>query len=281
VPSPVPIGTPIRGTTVQVVDAYMNPMPRGAVGEILTGGLGLATCYAGAPALTAERFVPSRSGPPGARMYRTGDYGWIGPGGVLHFTGRRDDQVKVRGLRVELGAVEHALLRHPGVTRAAVTVHTDPTGDRRLIGYFVGTASPGAITASLRERLPEYMVPTQWVQLDALPLGPTGKVDRKALPAPPAHAAPDSGRQATATERALIKWYRELLGLASADLDTDFLAVGGHSLSAVRLLNRIRTEFDVEMSLSTILSSPRLADLAAAVAVGQRARELPECEGFV
>jgi amino acid adenylation domain-containing protein len=276
VKSPVPIGVPIRGTVVQVVDAYLNPMPTGAVGEILNGGQGLALRYAGAPALTAERFVPSRWGPPGARLYRTGDYGWLDHAGVLHFTGRRDDQVKVRGFRVELGAIEHMLLRHAGVAQVAVTVHTDPSGDRRLIGYVVGKASTPAITRYLRERLPDYMVPGQWVRLDALPLGPTGKVDRRQLPVPPPLAAAAPARPVTAAERALIGWCQELLGLASADLDTDFLAAGGHSLFAVRLLNRIRMEFDVEMSLSTIMGSPRLADLAAVVAASQQSRGLPD-----
>ena len=279
VASPVPIGRPVRGTVVQVVDAYLNPMPPGAIGEIVTGGQGLATGYAGAPGLTAERFVPSMFGPPGARLYRTGDYGWIGPSGILHFVGRRDNQVKVRGFRVELGATEHALLGHPGVTQAAVTVQADPTGDSRLVGYTVGPAGAGEITDYLRKKLPEYMIPAQWVRLDALPLGPTGKVDRRALPVPRAQAAADPGAAATAVERDLIEWCRELLGVASVGPDSNFLAVGGHSLLAVRLLNRIRTELDVEVSLSAILGSPRLADLAAVVSASQQARGLPEPVG--
>ena len=175
-----------------------------------------------------------------------------------------------------VGAIEHMLLRHAGVAQVAVTVHTDPSGDRRLIGYVVGKASTPAITRYLRERLPDYMVPGQWVRLDALPLGPTGKVDRRQLPVPSPLAAAEPARPVTAAERALIGWCQELLGLASADLDTDFLAAGGHSLFAVRLLNRIRMEFDVEMSLSTIMGSPRLADLAAVVAARSASRGQPD-----
>jgi amino acid adenylation domain-containing protein len=274
VTSPVPIGRPIGGTVVHVMDAYLNPVPPGAVGEILAGGLGLADGYAGAPGLTAERFVPSPLGPPGARLYRTGDYGRVGPGGLLHFAGRKDDQVKVRGFRVELGAAEHALLCHPGVTQAAVAVHTDPTGDRRLIGYTVGPADGAGLTAFLRGTLPEYLIPGQWVRLDALPLGPTGKVDRHALPAPQAAAAQPE-RPLTAVEQLLAAWYCELLGLATAGPDTDFLAAGGHSLLAARLVNRIRVKLGVEVSLSAIFAIPSLADLAAMVTVRQQAGDPP------
>jgi amino acid adenylation domain-containing protein len=270
VASPVPIGRPIRGTTVRIVDAYLNPLPPGAIGEILVGGQGLAIGYAGAPGLTAERFVPSASGQPGARLYRTGDYGWLGPGGILHFAGRRDDQVKVRGFRVELGAAEHELLGHPGVAQAAVVVHTDPTGDRRLVGYTVGPATAGELTAYLRETLPEYLIPGQWIRLAALPLGPAGKVDRHALP-PPEQAPAVAERPPTAIEQLLIDWYRDLLGVTSAGPDTNFLAVGGHSLVALRLANRIQSQLAVDVSLSAIFSIPRLADLAAMVEAKQTA----------
>jgi len=249
-------------------------MPPGAVGEILLGGHGLAIGYAGAPGLTAERFVPSPFGPPGARLYRTGDYGWLDPDGVLHFAGRRDDQVKVRGFRIELGSIEQALLRHPRVSQAAVTVHTDPTGDRRLVGYIVGTADPGELTEYLRELLPGYMVPGQWIELDALPLGPTGKVDRRALPGAAAVAVPRLSPD-TVAEKLLIAWYTELLGVADVTPETNFYAVGGHSLFAVRLVSRIRQVFGIDMPVDEVFASPRVADLAAAVTAAAHAANRP------
>ncbi len=265
---PVPIGTPIEGTTVHVVDSYFNPMPPGAVGEIVAGGDGVAVGYAGSPALTAERFVPDPFGPPGSRMYRTGDYGRFDAGGTLHFTGRIDDQVKVRGFRIELGAIEHALVSHPDVRQAAVVVHADPTGDRRLVGYTVGAATGEQLAEQLRGQLPGYMVPGQWITLDALPLGPTGKVDRAALPAPapsPAVAA----HRATAAENQLTAWYAELLGYSEATPDTDFFLAGGHSLFATRLVSRIKATFGVELSLQVLFDTPRIGDLATVVVTQQ------------
>ncbi len=266
VPTPVPIGRPIPGSTVHVVDAYLREMPPGAVGEIVTGGHGLAIGYANAPALTAERFVPNPFGPPGSRLYRTGDFGKVDADGLIHFAGRVDDQVKVRGFRIELGAIEHALLTHPGVSQAVVAVHADPSGDRRLVGYTVGTAQPAALTEHLRGHLPSHMIPGQWIALDAMPLGPTGKVDRGALPAPTTGATgPQSA--AGAAQDLLIAWYTELLGLTGVSEDTDFFAVGGHSLFAARLVGRVKATFGVELSLSVVFENPRIAELATVVAV--------------
>ncbi|MGH3157016.1 MAG: amino acid adenylation domain-containing protein, partial [Streptosporangiaceae bacterium] len=266
VTSPVPIGTPISGTIVYVADAYQNLLPPGAVGELLAGGEGLATGYAGSPGLTADRFVPSPVGPPGARLYRTGDFGWIDDEGLVHFAGRRDDQVKVRGFRIELPGVERALAEHPLVDQVAVTVYSDPTGDRRLVGYTVGAAGRDELVGYLRGRLPEYMIPSQWVRLDAMPLGSTGKVDRKALPAPGGAPATAPARARTLVEELLIAWYCELLGVADVGPDTDFFAAGGHSLFASRLVARIRATFGVEMPLAAVFANPRLGDLAAEVA---------------
>lgn len=261
---PVPIGTPIEGTTVHVVDSYFNQMPPGAVGEIVTGGDGVAIGYAGASALTAERFVPDPFGPPGSRMYLTGDYGRLDSDGTLHFTGRTDDQVKVRGFRIELGAIEHALVSHPDVRQAAVIVHADPSGDRRLVGYTVGAAAGERLTEHLRSLLPGYMVPGQWITLDALPLGPSGKVDRAALPEP-APSAVVAAHSSTAAENQLTAWYAELLGYSEATPDTDFFLAGGHSLFATRLVSRIKATFGVELSLQVVFDNPRIGDLATVV----------------
>jgi amino acid adenylation domain-containing protein len=273
VTSPVPLGRPINGTTVCIADDYGYPVPDGVTGEILTGGQGLALHYAGAPGLTAERFVPSPAGPPGARLYRTGDYGRIGPDGLVHFAGRRDDQVKVRGFRIELGAIEQAIMAHPDVAQAAVTVHTDPSGDRRLVGYVMGRADGPTLSGYLADLLPSYMIPGQWISLPELPLGLTGKVDRAALPAAEIGQARPV-RPNTVTEELLIAWYAELLGLVDATPDTNFFTVGGHSLIATRLAARIRAALGVDVSLGTVFSHPKLAELAAEV-TGRRLAGLP------
>jgi hypothetical protein len=247
---------------VLILDRYGNPVPPGITGEIAAGGHGLATGYAGAPALTATRFTPSPAGPPGARLYRTGDYGWHDHHGTIHFTGRRDDQVKVRGFRIEPGAIEQAVLAHPGVTQAAVLAHTDPSGDRRLIGYTVGRADGPALAAYLAHTLPAHMIPGQWITLPALPLGPTGKVDRRALPAPAVNAQPVS-RPLTVLEELLVAWYSELLGMADVTPETDFFEVGGHSLLALRLAARITDVLGAEVPAAIVFDHPRLADLAA------------------
>ncbi|MGD0603555.1 MAG: amino acid adenylation domain-containing protein [Streptosporangiaceae bacterium] len=262
---PLPLGQPIRGTSVHIVDDYGNPVPDGVTGEILAGGQGLAIGYAAAPGLTAERFVPSPSGPPGARLYRTGDYGRIGPDGAVEFMGRRDDQVKVRGFRIELGTVEQAVLTHPDVVQAVVSAYADPSGDRRLVGYVVGSADGPALSRYLADLLPSYMIPGQWISLPALPLGPTGKVNRRALPEPQASSLRPA-RPSTVIEELLVAWYAEFLGLADVTPETDFFAVGGHSLLASRLAARIRAVLAVDVPLTTVFNRPRLADLAAAVA---------------
>lgn len=265
VTAPVPIGRPVSGSTVHIIDDDFNELPPGAVGEIVTGGTGVAIGYSKAPTLTAARFVPDPFGPPGARMYRTGDYGKLDVDGVVHFAGRIDDQVKVRGFRVELGAIELALLAHPDVRQAAVTVHTDPTGDRRLVGYTVGTASPDDLTKHLSEQLPGYMIPGQWISLDAMPLRNSDKIDRSALPAP---TTPSGGpvREADATQDLIIAWYTELLGLSGVTQDTDFFDAGGHSLFANRLVSRVKATFGVELSISEVFDNPRIGDFAAVVA---------------
>ena len=274
VTTPVPLGRPINGTSVHVVDDYGGPVPPGVTGEILTGGQGLAIGYAGAPGLTAERFVPSPFGPPGARLYRTGDYGRVDAHGVVHFTGRRDDQVKVRGFRIELGAIEQVATAHPDVAQAAVIAYADPSGDRRLVGYVVGTVDSAALSRHLADLLPAYMIPGQWVAVDKLPLGPTGKVDRHALPAPEARSE-RAARPTTVVEELLIAWCAELLALSDVTPETDFFAVGGHSLLASRLAARMRSVFAVDVPLATVFAHPRLADLAAAVAALDRAGIAP------
>ncbi|GAA2356702.1 hypothetical protein Cme02nite_50080 [Catellatospora methionotrophica] len=280
VPDDVPIGTPLRGTTVHIVDRYLQPLPDGVPGEILTGGDGLALGYAGQPARTAERFVPDPFGPPGSRLYRTGDFGRRDRDGVISFGGRRDDQVKVRGYRIELAEIENAAATHPRVRQAAVVAHTDPAGDKRLVGFVTGDADPASLPAHLRRLLPAHLVPGEWIAVPQLPLGVGGKIDRKALAGQAAQlttgpADTAATHEPTLVEQLLAAWFVDLLGVAEAHPGTDFFAAGGHSLLAARLAARIRAAFGVDLSLAAVFATPRLGDLARAVAAAPRAGAAP------
>ncbi|MEV0461255.1 amino acid adenylation domain-containing protein, partial [Catellatospora methionotrophica] len=280
VPDDVPIGVPLRGTTVHIVDRYLQPLPPGVPGEILTGGDGLALGYAGQPARTAERFVPDPFGPPGSRLYRTGDFGRRDRDGRISFGGRRDDQVKVRGFRIELAEIENAAATHPHVRQAAVVAHTDPAGDKRLIGFVTGDADPATLPAHLRGLLPAHLVPGEWIAVARLPLGVGGKIDRRALARQAAElttgpAEVPASHPQTLVEHLLAAWFVDLLGIADAHPGTDFFAAGGHSLLAARLTARIRAAFGVELPLAAVFATPRLGDLAAAVTAAPRAGVAP------
>ena len=276
---PVAIGRPIAGLRAYVLDGRLRPVPVGVAGELYLGGVGLARGYLGRPGLTAERFVPDPFGAAGARLYRTGDRArWLGDG-RLECLGRVDHQVKVRGHRVELGEVEAALGRHPGVRRAAATTWADGSGEQRLVGYVV--AEPGAegevggesLRTSMRGSLPEYMVPSVFVQLPALPLTPNGKVDRKALPAPEGGGVEPGRAYApprTPTEEVVAALWAEVLGLERVGALDDFFELGGHSLLATRLISRLRDAFSVEVPLSALFEAPTVEGLARRVEEARR-----------
>ncbi|MFE7191828.1 amino acid adenylation domain-containing protein [Kitasatospora sp. NPDC057541] len=241
----IPIGRPLHGKAVHVLDERLEPVPDGTTGELYAAGGGLAHGYVGRPGLTAQRFVASPFGVPGERLYRTGDLGHRRPDGLLEITGRIDDQVKVRGFRVEPGEIEDALTRHPAVREAAVTVYEPAPGDHRLAAYVTldpgaGGAGPEALLDHLAGLLPEHMVPATLDVLDALPLNPNGKVDRRALPAPAERRAAAPADPLTPRQRLVADAVRAVLDLPE-DLgpDANFFRIGGNSLAAVRVAMKL------------------------------------------
>jgi amino acid adenylation domain-containing protein/non-ribosomal peptide synthase protein (TIGR01720 family) len=265
----VPIGRPIRGTRVYVLDAALRPVPVGVWGELFAGGDGVARGYLGRPAPTAERFLPDPFGPaPGGRLYRTGDLVRWRPDGVLEFLGRRDGQVKIRGFRIELGEIEVALARHRQVREAVVVSRPLPGGDRRLVAYVTvepeAALDPESLRRHLAAALPAPMIPAAFVLLDRLPLTGNGKVDRRALPDPdPAAArAKEYLAPATAIEKDLAAACAEVLGLQRVGMRDNFFDLGGHSLLATRLAARLWERHGLEMPLQMVFDASDLLDLA-------------------
>ncbi|MFI6107831.1 amino acid adenylation domain-containing protein [Streptomyces sp. NPDC051310] len=259
---PVVIGHAVPGARTYVLDARLRPVPTGVTGEVYVAGASLARGYIGQPGLTAERFVADPYGPPGTRMYRTGDLGRIDARGVLHYLGRSDTQVKLRGFRIELGEVEAVLAGVPGVSTAAAAVRGG-----RLVAYVVGGAPDGVLRARLAERLPGYMVPEVFVRLDALPLNRSGKVDRAALPEPPA-ARPAAADAYTApdgdTERLVARAWAGALDLDRVGVHDNFFELGGNSVRLLAVLAALRTRYDEEaLGLVDLFRHPTVAALAA------------------
>ncbi|GGP76582.1 non-ribosomal peptide synthetase [Streptosporangium pseudovulgare] len=254
----VPIGRPVDNTRLEVLDDRMARVPVGTPGQLFIGGVQLARGYLGRPALTAERFLPDPYGPPGSRLYATGDRARWRPDGELDYLGRLDDQLKIRGMRVEPGEIEAVLLDQPEVRAAAVVADGD-----RLVGYVVTGGAPVEWRSRLRNRLPEHMIPSAWVTLDALPLTANGKLDRAALPAPE-RPEPDRYRvpPRDPVEGRLAAVWEDVLGVTAVGVFDDFFDLGGHSLLALRLATRIRREFGRELPVAAVLASPTVAGLA-------------------
>ncbi len=282
----IPIGLPIANTTAHVLDRHLAPVPVGVPGELYAGGDGIARGYLSRPQLTAERFVPDPfAADPAARLYRTGDRVRRLPDGNLEFLGRLDQQVKIRGHRVEVGEIEAALSSHPAVRACVVTAREDTLGDRRLCAYAVlGEAvTAAALREHLAATLPDYLVPAAFVTLEALPLTPSGKVDRKALPAPSTSALPGDERAfaapRTPAEELLAGIWAEVLRLDRVGVHDDFFALGGHSLIATRVIARLGSAFGVELPLRALFEAPTVARLSARIDAarhaGHEARPVP------
>ncbi|MEH0971440.1 amino acid adenylation domain-containing protein, partial [Micromonospora sp. CPCC 205546] len=263
-PALPPIGRPIANARLYVLDERCEPVPTSVLGELYIGGAGLARGYLNRPAATAERFLPDPFAGAGQRMYRSGDLVRRRADGTIEYVGRADDQVKVRGYRVEPGEVESALRHVPGVREAAVLLREDVPGDPHLVGYLVGDVTAEAARERLRRRLPEHLVPTRWVVLERLPLTANGKLDRRALRAPEqadvatAYVAPRDDREA----RMAAIW-AEVLRRDRVGAHDDFFALGGHSLLATRLVHAINERMSARLSLRSLFRKPVLADLAA------------------
>jgi amino acid adenylation domain-containing protein len=283
------IGRPIANTELYVLDAARQPVPIGVPGELYIGGVGIARGYLNRPELTAERFITP---PPGlsrsSRLYRTGDLVRYLPDGQLEFLGRLDIQVKLRGFRIELGEIEAVVRRHDSVRDSVVVVHEATPGDKRLVAYVVwhseGVGSAGGdeleadghrirgLREFLREQVPEYMTPSTFMSLDALPLTANGKVDRRALPIPEAlfdTLQTDFVAPQTPVEQALAAIWTDIMGLEQVGIHDDFFALGGHSILATRAIAQVRERFKVELPLHTLFEEPTIAHIATVIEQAQ------------
>ncbi|MEW1687128.1 amino acid adenylation domain-containing protein [Streptomyces sp. NPDC091265] len=270
-PAPaIPIGRPVTGKHAYVLDENLRLLPPGVPGELYVAGHGLAHGYIGQPALSAERFVADPHGAPGSRMYRTGDLARWSQDGALEYFGRADQQIKLRGFRIEPGEIESALLRHPSLAQVAVLIREDRPGDKRLVAYVVPAEGSRPDLPELRRHavaaLPEYMVPATIVPLDALPLTVNGKLDRRALPEPPQSDTAGGRAPRTPAEEVLCGLFAATLGVQSVTIDDHFFQLGGHSLLATRLIGRIRAIWDTRVTIRDLFQYPTPVLLAEHIA---------------
>jgi amino acid adenylation domain-containing protein len=277
----VPIGRPIANTEIHLLDSHLQPVPVGVPGELYIRGDGVARGYLNRPELTAEKFVPNPVGnDPGARLYKTGDLARRLPDGNIEFLGRTDDQVKIRGFRIELGEIETALGQHPAIRETVVLAREDAPGEKRLAAYIVAPQQSASSISDLRgflaEKLPEHMVPSVFVFLDALPLTSNGKIDRRNLPAPdqsrPEQENPFVAPR-TSVEELLARIWGEVLELEQVGIHDNFFTLGGHSLLLTQIVARIQRAFLVSLPLRILFDAPTVADQSAAIAAAQLEQE--------
>lgn len=274
----VPIGLPIANISIYVLDKQLNPVPIGVPGELHIGGVGVGRGYYNRPELTAEKFIPNPfSREPGARLYKTGDLVRYLPGGIIEYLGRNDAQIKIRGFRIELGEIETVLNGHPGVRACTVLAREDVPGDKRLVAYVVvqqeWSLSSEDLQCFIKGILPDYMVPAAFVFLEALPLSPNGKLDRRVLPAPdrtrPLQEVPFVAPR-DLIEEMLTDIWSHVLGVERVGIHDDFFALGGHSLLATQVISRIRNTFGVALPLLTLFEAPTVAGLVRHIKASQQ-----------
>ena len=266
----IPIGRPLGSRKIYILDAYGNPVPIGIPGELHIGGAGVARGYLNRPNLTEEKFIPNPfSDGPGARLYKTGDLARYLSDGNIEFIGRIDHQVKIRGFRIELGEIESVLNQHPAVKETVAVVREDRPGDKRLAAYVVPNSeqafAPSELRSFLKEKLPDYMIPTAMVFLDLLPLMPNGKVDRRALPAPEqsrseletVYVAPQSE-----VERIIAEVWQQVLRIEQVGLHDNFFDLGGHSLLLIQIHNKFQEIFKKEIPIAEMFRFPTIKALA-------------------
>ncbi len=277
-----PIGRPIWNTSIYILDENLKPAPIGAAGELYAAGVSLARGYLNRADQTAERFLPDPYGEAGSRMYRTGDVARYRAGGEIEYLGRADHQVKIRGYRIELGEIEAALSEHPAIVEVAVIAREDQPGKKRLAAYYVSedqaALDTGDLQRRLKQRLPDYMIPSAFIHLAAMPLTPNGKLDRRALP------APESDRTQTKefvaprnqTEELLAAIIADVLGIERVGVYDNFFEEGGHSLLATQVISRIRKAFDIALPLRALFEAPTIAELASRVGFASETNQIDD-----
>jgi acyl-coenzyme A synthetase/AMP-(fatty) acid ligase/acyl carrier protein len=271
----VPIGRPLPGVTMRVLDTLMRPVPIGVVGEVYVGGAGLARCYANAPSMTAERFLPDPFSAGGGRLYRTGDLAKVLPSGDVCFLGRNDDQVKIRGYRVELGEITAVLAEHPSVRDAVVLADADDAGDVRLLAFAVpaspaGDALADDLRAECTRRLPSYMVPTSYTLVEKFPLTPNGKLDPRQLVALAGSGETNPVAPEGEVETHIAEVFAELLG-HEVGAHSDFFQSGGNSILAIQLIAAIQGAYGIDLPIRAVFEGPTVATLAEVVEARIRA----------
>ena len=281
------IGRPISNTQIYILDSHLQPVPVGVPGELHIGGAGLARGYLNRPELTEEKFIPNPfSNELGARLYKTGDKASCTPDGNIEYLGRFDHQVKIRGFRIELGEIESVLATYPEIREIVVVAREDIPGDKRLVAYVVSendSLSVSQLRSYLRQKLPDYMLPSAFVTLKAMPLTPNGKIDRKALPAPELNRRETENEfvaPRTPTEELLVGIWMEVLGIEQVGIHDNFFDLGGHSLLVTKVISRVREAFSVELPLRSLFSSPTVADSAQLIETLLWISQESEEEGF-